>query len=69
MPQTLRIHPAVAVGDGLKSNVINSRQAGGGAICQERQFAAITLGEVTLGQADLLLDQIEIVVQPLARGG
>ncbi len=65
-PETLGIDPAISVGDRLQGDVINPRKAGGRASREQRQFAAVALGKMALGRADLLLDQVEIIVQPLA---
>src|SRR6185503_9344057 len=56
--------PPVAVRDGLEGDVVDARQAGRRAREQARQLAAVCLGEVALGGADLLFDQMEVVEQP-----
>ena len=50
----------------MERDVVYARQTHRGATGQSRQFAAIALGQVALGCADLLFDQIEIVEQPFA---
>ena len=61
------VDAAVAVRDDLQRDVIDPRQAGRGAVVQPRQFAAVALGQVPAGDADLLLDQVEVVQQPFGR--
>ncbi len=63
--EAVRVHPSVAVGDGLQGNAIHARQPGGGALRQARQFPAIPLWQVPPGGADLLFDEVEVVEQPL----
>ena len=66
--KTLRVDPAVAVRDRLEREVVDARKPGGGPVRQAGKLAAVPLGQVPLGRADLLLDQVEIVEQPF-RGG
>ena len=66
--KALRVDPAVAVRDRLERDVVDARQPGGGPVRQARQLAAVPLGQVPLGRADLLFDQVEVVEQPF-RGG
>ena len=62
--QALRVDPAVAVGDRLEREVVDARKSGGRAVREPRQLAAVPLGQVPPGRADLLLDQVEVVEQP-----
>ena len=62
--QGLRVHPAVAMGDDLQGQVIDPRQTGRWALAQTRQFPAVALGQMPLGGADLLFDQVEVIEQP-----
>ena len=68
-PETLRIDPAIAMGDRLQSDIIDARKTGGGSSRKKRQFPAIAFGKMTPGRADLLLDQIEIIEKPFAGRG
>jgi hypothetical protein len=67
--ETLGVDAAVAVGDRLEGEVVDARQPGRGPFRQARQLAAVALRQMPLGRADLLLDQVEIVEQPLRGGG
>ncbi len=62
--EVLGVHPAIAVGDDLQRQVIDPWQAGRGTMAQARQFPAVALGQMPLGGADLILDQIEVIEQP-----
>ena len=66
--KALRVDPAVAVRDRLEREVVDARKPGGGPVRQSGKLAAVPLGQVPLGRADLLFDQVEIVEQPF-RGG
>ena len=66
--QALGVDPAVAVRDRLEREVVDARKSGRRPVRQSRQLAAVALGQVPLGRADLLLDQVEVVEQPF-RGG
>ncbi len=66
--EALRVDPAVAVGDRLEREVVDARKPGGGSLRQAGKLAAVPLGQVPLGRADLLVDQVEVVEQPF-RGG
>jgi hypothetical protein len=54
------------MGDDLQREVIDARQSGGWSLEQARQLPAVALGEMSLGGADLIFDQIKIVEQPFA---
>ena len=62
--QTFRVHPTVAMRNGLQRDVVHARTPGRRAVSQARQFPAVTLRQVPLGGANLLFDQIEIIEQP-----
>ena len=62
--ETFRVHPTVAMRNGLQRDVVHARTPGRRTLSQARQFAAVALRQVPLGRADLLFDQIEIVEQP-----
>ena len=66
--KALRVDPAVAVGDRLEREIVDARKPGGRAGRQARKLAAVALGQVPPGRADLLFDQVEVVEQPF-RGG
>ncbi|MNS70210.1 hypothetical protein D3C72_1035510 [compost metagenome] len=63
------INARVAVRDHLQRNVVHPGQALGRTAGQFRQAAAVALGQMALGQADLLFDQVEVVQQPFVGGG
>jgi hypothetical protein len=63
--ETLRIHPSVAVRDGLQGDVVYARKASRGAAHQARQLPAEPLRQMPPGHADLLFDQIEVVEEPV----
>ncbi len=64
--EVLGVDPTIAVGDDLQGKVIDARQSGGWSLEQARQLPAVALGEMSLGGADLIFDQIKIVEQPFA---
>ncbi len=66
--ETVRVHPPIAVGDGLEGDVVHARQPGGGAVGQARQIPAVPLGQVAPGRADLFFHEVEVVEQPLPGG-
>ena len=66
--QAVRVDAAVAVRDRLECEVVDARKAGGRTLGEAWKFAAVTLRQVSLRRADLLVDQVEIVDQPF-RGG
>ncbi|MNH12551.1 hypothetical protein D3C79_720960 [compost metagenome] len=66
--EALSVDPPVTVGNGLQGNVVDTRQAGGGAVVQLRQLQAVVGRQVVLGNADMGFDQVKVVEQPL-RGG
>ena len=63
--EALRVQPAVPVRDGLEREVVDPREPGRRPRGQARQFAAVARREVPPCRADLLLDQVEVVEQPL----
>ena len=63
--QAFGVDPAVPVGDRLEREVVHTRQAGRRAVREPRQFAAVPLGQVPPGRANLLLDEVEVVEEPL----
>ena len=66
--EALRVHPPVAVRDGLQRDVVDTGEPGRGPVRQSGQLPAVTLGQVAPRGADLLFDQVEIVEQPFAGG-
>ncbi|KFB71348.1 MAG: hypothetical protein AW09_003511 [Candidatus Accumulibacter phosphatis] len=62
--QAFGIHTPVAVRDDFQGNIIDTRTAGRRPARQAREFPAVALGQVPLGGADLLVDEVEIVEQP-----
>ena len=64
--EAFRIDPSVAVRDRFERDVVHARKPGRWAVRQARQLPAVPLGQVSLGRADLLFDQIEIIEQPFA---
>ena len=66
--ERVRVHPSVAVGNGLEHEVIHPRQAGRRALGQGGQLPAIAFGQVTPGDADLFLDEVEVIEQPFSGG-
>ncbi len=60
------VDAAVAVRDDFQRDVVDPRQACRGTVVQARQLAAVTPGQVPAGGADLFLDQVVVVQQPLA---
>ncbi len=66
--ETLGIDPAIAMRDRLEREVVYARKSGGRSVRQSGKLAAVPLGQMPLGRADLLFDQIEIVEQPLRSG-
>jgi hypothetical protein len=62
------VDAAVAVGDRLEGEVVHARIAGGGPVGETRELAAVSPRQVAPRRADLLLDQVEVVEQPLRRG-
>ena len=67
--ETFRVDPAVAVRNGLESDVVDAWESGGGAAREPRQFAAVAFWQMVPGRADLLFDQVKIVEQPFAGRG
>ncbi len=64
--EALRVDAAIPVGNGFQGDVVDTRQSRRGPVGQARQLAAVVLGQMPLGGAYLLLDQVEIIEQPLA---
>ena len=64
--QGFGIDAAIAMRDRLEGDVIDARLPGRRPVRQARQLAAVAFGQMPLGGADLLFDQVEIVEQPLA---
>ena len=60
----LRVH----VRDQFEYDVIDARQAGGRAVNETRQFAAVSARQVPARHLDLFLDKIKIIEQPLGGG-
>ena len=54
--------------DRFERKIVDTRKLGRGPLRQPGKLAAVPLGQVPLGRADLLFDQVEIVEQPF-RGG
>lgn len=50
--------------DRFERKVIHTRKFGGRSVRQTGQFAAVALGQMPLGRANLLFDQVEVVEQP-----
>ncbi len=63
--QATRVDAAVAVGYELERDVVDDRVAGRGAAKQAGELPTVGLGQVAPGRPYLLLDEIEIVAQPL----
>ncbi len=61
-----RIDPAIAMRDRLQGQVVHARQSGRRPLRQRRQLLAVGLGQMPARGVDLLLDQVEVVQQPLA---
>src|SRR6185437_8668984 len=64
-----RVDAAVAVRDRFEGDVIDARESGRRTVYQTRQFAAVLPRQVPLGEADLLVDEVEVVEQPFRRRG
>ena len=62
--KALGVDSAIAMGDHFESEVVDPWESGGGPLRQAGKFAAITLWQMPLGRANLLVDQIKIVEQP-----
>ena len=62
--ETLRVHAAVAMRNDLQRDVVHARAPGRRSLRQAREFQTVTLGQVSLGRADLLFDEIEVVEEP-----
>ena len=67
--ERFRIDPPVAMRDGFQRNVVDTGMPGRRPGGQTGQFAAVAFGQMPLGGADLFLDQVEVVEQPLAGRG
>ena len=65
--EAVRVQAAVAVRDRFEGDVVDPRQTGRRAVSEAWQFAFVARRKVPPGRADLLLDQVEVVEQPLAR--
>ncbi len=59
----------VAVSDRFERDVVDARQAARRAAGEDREFAAVALGEMPPRGADLLFDQVEVIEQPFAGRG
>ena len=64
--QALEVDAPVAMRDRLERDVVDAGEAGRRSVREARQFPAVVLRQVALRGADLLLDQVEVVEQPLA---
>jgi hypothetical protein len=62
-----RVDAAVAVRYRLERDVVHARHAAGRPLREVGKAAAVFLGQVPPGRADLFLDQVEVVEQPFAR--
>ncbi|MNI38234.1 hypothetical protein D3C73_923670 [compost metagenome] len=67
--QAWRVDPAIAVRDGFQGDVVDPRQACRGPFGQAWQLAAVAVGQVGPGGADVFFDQVEVVQQPFRRRG
>ena len=67
--ERFRIDPPVAMRDGFQRNVVDTGMPGRRPGRQTGQFAAVAFRQMPLGGADLFLDQVEVVEQPLAGRG
>jgi hypothetical protein len=61
------VHASVAVRYHFEREVVDARQHRGRPAGEARELAAVTRGQVPLGGADLLFDEVEIVEQPFGR--
>ena len=61
------IHPSVTVRDGFERDVVDPRQPRRRSVREPWQLRAVSLGQMSARCADLLLDEVEVVEQPLAR--
>ena len=52
--------------DRFQRDVIDARKPGRCAIQQVRKFAAISFGQVPLGQPNLLFNEVEVIEQPFS---
>ena len=62
------VQAAVAVGDDLHGDIVDPGAAGQRAPGKVGQFLAVALRQEFLGEADLLLDEVVVVQQPVAGG-
>ncbi len=62
--QTFDIDATIAMRNGFQREVVYSWTPGRRPMRQAREFTAVAFGQVPLGRADLLFDEIEIVEQP-----
>ena len=63
------VDPAIAVGNGIQRNVVHTWQASGRSAAQARELAAVSTRQMPSRDRDLLLDQVDIVEQPIACRG
>ncbi len=66
--QRILVEAAVAVGDRLQGDVVDARKAGRQSFREHRQLPAVAARQMPACGADLLVDEIEVVEQPLAGG-
>jgi len=65
--QAVEIHATVYMRDQLQGHDVGARRTGVGRAGQPRQLSAVRRRQISAGQPDLILNQIEIVQQPLCR--
>ncbi len=66
-PQRLLVEPAVGMGDEIVGERVDPRVAAQGAVAELRQLAIEGRRQVLADLAQLLLDEVEVVDQPLRR--
>ncbi len=62
------VDAAVAVRDRVQCDVVDARQSSRCATLQTWQFPAVAFGEMQARGADLVVNQVQVVEQPFARG-
>ncbi len=65
-PDARHVHPPIDVRDQLEHDVVTARETRRSPVQEPRQLPAVCSGKVPAGQSNLLLDQVEIVEEPLA---
>src|SRR5207244_1716278 len=65
--QRLRVQTAIDMRNQFERDVIDARVAGRGPAREPRKLAAISLGQMPPGHANLVFDDVEIVEEPFGR--